>query len=219
MPRPPRYLAPAALPPVPDPATGLPRPPHAPGHASARPAKADRRRVSDPAKAPDSPLGQGPVLAWYATTRRYAVQLGVGAFLAAFLLLWLREGFRVSWMRYWEAWAGLVVIGFLVALTQLRGSERCCAAGVEWLSGPKGWVRIYELAKVTSLLSLGGPSISMQDKAGRRLSMPLATLQEDRVLWDLVYNGILHSVIAGNAETNGAVHLHLHLPYRSTSSR
>jgi hypothetical protein len=211
MPRPPRYLAPAALPPIPDPETGLPKPPRAPGRVSATPAK----RVSDPAEALAAPPGQGPTLAWYATTRRYAIQLGVGAFLLGFVLLWLREGLRLSWMRYWEAWVGLVLIGFLVALTQLKGTERYCAAGVEWLSGPKSWVRIYELAKVTSSLSFGSPLISMEDKAGRRLTLSLATLQEDRTLWDLAYNGILHSVIAGNAETNGRIHLQLRLPYPS----
>jgi hypothetical protein len=58
----------------------------------------------------------------------------------------------------------------------------------------------------------------MEDSEGRRLSLPLTTLQSDRLLWDLVFSGILHSVIAGNAETNGALHVHLHLPYRSPYS-
>jgi hypothetical protein len=47
------------------------------------------------------------------------------------------------------------------------------------------------------------------------LSVSLSLLEEDRMLWDLVYNGILHSVIAGQAETNGRLHLHLRLPYPS----
>ena len=31
-------------------------------------------------------------------------------------------------------------------------------------------------------------------------------------MWDLVYNGLLHSVIAGEAKTNGMVHSALRVP-------
>lgn len=31
-------------------------------------------------------------------------------------------------------------------------------------------------------------------------------------MWDLAYNGILHSVIAGGAETNGRLHAALAVP-------
>jgi hypothetical protein len=34
-------------------------------------------------------------------------------------------------------------------------------------------------------------------------------------MWDLVYNGILHSVIAGGAETNGQLHRYMRVPYPS----
>ncbi|HEX5402336.1 MAG TPA: hypothetical protein VFX16_08550 [Pseudonocardiaceae bacterium] len=217
MPRPPRYVDPGSLPPVPDPETGEPRPPRAPGRASAKPARFDRSRVSDPELAPVPPAGQGPVLAWYRTTRRYAVQVGAGGALAVAVLLWLRAGFHVFWITYWWVWLSIAVIGVLVGYTQLRGHDQC-AAGVEWLSGRRSWVRTYELVKVKSLLAIGTPLISMEDSGGRRLSVPLTALQSDRLLWDLVYNGILHSVIAGNAETNGAVHVHLRLPYRSPYS-
>jgi hypothetical protein len=210
-------MDPTALPQVPDSETGLPRPPRAPGRVSARPARFDRFRVSDPASAPAPPPGQGPVLAWYRTTKRYAIQVGAGGALAVAVLVWLRTGFRVFWLTYWWVWVALAVIGLLVGYTQLRGDDQC-AAGVEWLRGRKSWVRTYELVKVKSLLAIGTPLISMEDSEGRRLSLPLTTLQSDRLLWDLVYNGILHSVIAGNAETNGAVHVHLRLPYRSPYS-
>jgi hypothetical protein len=119
-------------------------------------------------------------------------------------------------MNYWELWLGLAIVGFLIGLTQLKGTR--CAAGVEWVRGRKSWVRTYDLVKVKSGPSAGGPNIIMGDSGGRSLSISLATLQQDRLLWDLVYNGILHSVIAGGAETNGAVHLHLRLPYRSPYS-
>jgi hypothetical protein len=83
---------------------------------------------------------------------------------------------------------------------------------VDWLRGRKQWVRTYELVKVRSYPSFSGGWIRLEDRDGRTLGLDHTTLQQDRRLWDLVYNGILHSVIAGGAETNGAAHLHLHLP-------
>jgi hypothetical protein len=154
------------------------------------------------------------VLAWYRTKWRAAIGTGVAGFaLTGFLLTW-RTGFQLHWMRYWEIWAGLLVIGLLVGLTQRKGSE--CSAGVEWVRGRKGWVRTYELVKVKSSASASGSvSVSMEDADGRVLNTNLGTLQQDALLWDLVYNGILHSVILGDAETNGALHQFVKVPYRS----
>ncbi|HEY0805237.1 MAG TPA: hypothetical protein VGD84_09240 [Pseudonocardiaceae bacterium] len=211
-----RYMDPAALPPMPDPETGLPRPPHAPGRASARPARLDPDRAGDPALAPAPPPGQGPVLAWYRASRRCAVMTGFWGFVLTAFLLTLRDAFQFHWVHYWWAWLSLLAIGFLVGLSQLKGTH--CAAGAEWVQGRKSWVRTYELVKVKSGRSASGVDVAMRDSAGRELSLSLATLQQDRLLWDLVYNGILHSVIAGDAETNGRIHLHLNLPYRSPYS-
>jgi hypothetical protein len=153
------------------------------------------------------------VLAWYRSSLRGAIRTGLWGFGITAFLLTLRDGFHFHWVRYWEIWLGLLVVGFLVGLSQLKGTR--CSAGVEWVQGRKSWVRTYELVKVKSGPSASGVHVNMQDSAGRNLSLPLATLQQDRLLWDLVYNGILHSAIAGDAETNGRIHLHLHLPYRS----
>lgn len=210
-----RYMDPAALPPIPDPETGLPRPPRAPGRG--RPSAASSEAVTGPAvdhaSAPEPPPDQGPVLAWYHSTRRGAIYAAVGGFVAAALLLSLRDGFQFRWVHYWELWAGLVAIGLLVGAAALRGTES--SAGVEWVRGRKAWVRTYELVKVTTSVSPSGVALAMRDSGGRSLSISLATVQSDQLLWDLVYNGILHSVIDGKAETNGRVHLHLHLPYPS----
>lgn len=131
-------------------------------------------------------------------------------------LVTLRDGFQFDWVRYWQIWIGLLVVGALVGFTQFRGTE--CSAGAVWLRGRKGWVRTYELVKVKSYPSFSGGWTRLEDRDGRILGLDHATLQQDRRLWDLVYNGILHSVIAGGAETNGAAHLNLHLPYPSPYS-
>jgi hypothetical protein len=157
------------------------------------------------------------VLAWYHSTRRAAIYATIGAVIAAAFLLSLRDGFQFRWVHYWELWAGLAVIGLLVGLTQRKGTE--CSAGVEWVRGRKAWVRTYELVKVTTSASPTGVSLTMRDADGRRLTISLATAQSDQLLWDLLYNGILHSVINSKAETNGRIHLHLHLPYPSPYSQ
>jgi len=53
----------------------------------------------------------------------------------------------------------------------------------------------------------------MRDSEGRKLRYKFVDLSSDRLLWDLTYNGILHSVIAGGAETNGMLRKTLALPY------
>jgi hypothetical protein len=84
--------------------------------------------------------------------------------------------------------------------------------------GRKSWVRTYELVTLKNSRSPWGQHVRMRDSAGRELRISFSTLQQDGLVWDLVYNGVLHSVVAGNAETDGSVHLHLRLPYRSPYS-
>ena len=210
-----KYMDPAALPPIPDPETGLPRPPRAPapGRVSDKPQKPDHDRVNDPTRAPLPPAGQGPVLAWYRSSLRGALVTGLWGTGLVVLVVSARDRFQFHWVHFWEFWLVFLGIGFAIGLAQLRG--RRCSAGAEWVSGRKSWVRTYQLVKVKNSRSPWGVHVRMWDSGGRDLRISLAALQQDRLLWDLVYNGILHSVIASNAETDGATHLYLRLPYRS----
>lgn len=195
-----RYMDPAALPPIPDPQTGLPRPPHAPGRS--RVAQATQSE-SDSAQRPAPPPGQGPVLAWYHSTRWSAIIAGLCGFAATALLVTLRDDFRFRWVHYWPLWLGLVAAGVLVGLTQWTGTE--CSAGAAWVRGRKAWVRTYELTHATTSVSASGVTLHLRDTADRSLAISLATVQADPLLWDLVYNGILHSVIGRSARTNGRI--------------
>jgi hypothetical protein len=59
---------------MPDRETGLPRPPHAPLFmGSRRRPDQDPSRDTRPSATPQAPDGQGPVLAWYRSSRRGAV--------------------------------------------------------------------------------------------------------------------------------------------------
>ncbi len=211
-------MDPSALPPIPDQETGLPRPPRAPGRGRVTDAspKPDRDRVTDPAQAPSPPPGQGPVLAWYCGSVRGAIVTGLWGTGLITVVVSGRDRFRFHWVHYWEFWVIFIGFGVVSGLAQLRGTR--CSAGAEWLRGRKSWVRTYELVKLKNSPSLWGVSVRMWDSGGRELRVSVDALKRDRLLWDLVYNGILHSVVAGNAETNGAVHQSLRLPYRSPYS-
>jgi hypothetical protein len=74
------YLAVDELPPKPDPQTGEPKPPQAPGFIGTKNPNA-RDRITDPAHTPSPPAGQGPVLAWYKSSQRGAILLCVGIFI------------------------------------------------------------------------------------------------------------------------------------------
>jgi hypothetical protein len=208
-----RYLGQDGLPPRPDPATGLPRPPHAPGRTGRGTSKRSPDRDDALTNAPAPPPDQGSILVWYRSSRSYAVQVGSIGFVVATLLLSARDGFQFHWVKYWWAWIGLFAIAFLIGLTQRKGAE--CSAGVEWVRGRKTWVRTYDLVKAKLSVGIGQFYLSMEDSDGRSLSLPVSALQEDRLMWDLVYNGLLYSVIAGGAETNGQLHRYLRVPYPS----
>lgn len=207
-----RYLSPDQLPPKPDPLTGLPRPPHAPRYAKReQDPKLDRNRETDPAKAPAAPDGQGPVLAWYRQSRRDRT---LNAFWTSVILVVcfsIGIGFSFEWMAYWWMWL-VVLIGVILVDWSLRGCMP--AAGADWLQQRgRVWVRTYELVKVTAHSRPTGLDLKMTDRDGRSCFAMMNDLQRDRLIWDLVYNGILHSVVAGGAETNGALHSALDVPY------
>lgn len=156
------------------------------------------------------------MLAWYRGTRGYAVQVGLLGVLVTGVLVWLRTGLRVAWLGYWQVWVAFAVVGLLIGLSQRRAAV--CSAGVAWVRGRQSWVSTYELVSVKWYPSLSGGWVGLVDRDGRRLTVDLSTLRQDRRLWDLVYNGILHSAVAGGADTNGAAHLNLRLPYPSPYS-
>lgn len=205
------FCSAAELPPKPDATTGLPRPPRAPGfHKEDKPPKEqDRDRVQDPSKAPSPPDGEGPVLEWYRSSRRNAVLTGAAAFVIMVLGLTLIRGGEIAWMQFWFVWA-ILVLASLGVYASSRATE--CAAGAAWLKVGKTWVRLYELTSIQARVRSNAIHIDLKDRAGREVKVSTSALQEDRDIWDLVYNGILHSVIAGHATTNGMVHSALQVP-------
>jgi len=194
------YLRPAELPARPDRHTGEPRPPHAPAYKGRH-----SQSGPDPVRKPSPPQGQGPVQAWYPGTSTLATVI-TGVVWCVILggILVLRNGHLplVVW-----AFIGLVSAG--LAWSSRTGA---CAAGSDWVARNDRWVRTYELIEITYRARFG-PRLRLHDSAGRTATIKIESLQGDREVWDLVYNGILHSVIADGARTDRQLHLILDLPY------
>ena len=209
-----RTLSVAELPPKPDSVTGLPRPPHAPGFFGRDvPFETDEFREHDPAQRPSPPEGQGPVLTWFRKNQKSARIGAIGLGLLLVAMLCIRNGF--GWLenpKYWAVW--LLVLGFAAYIYFTTRHQRP-SAGAEWLARGKKWVRTYELVKVTCYTTLNGAYLRLVDGDGRKMWYPLVDFGlDDRLLWDLTYNGILHSVIAGGAKTNGMARRAIALPDR-----
>src|SRR5579884_1336655 len=196
-----RYMASCELPPRPDPGTGLPRPPHAPAYVGDD-TPADRDPYRARGRPPSPPPGQGPVLAWYRASRRGALTAAAFAFaLIAFVII---LGTGTDAITFWPIWA-ISLIGSLGVYSSVRVGE--CSVGASWLASRKRWVDLYDLVKVTCHSNRGDSEIRFVDSAGRRLELSLSDLHGDRTIWDYTYNGILHSVISGGAQTNGMLHM------------
>lgn len=206
--------APRSLPPRPDPQSGEPRPPHAPVYHGR---EADDARERNERYRPGPPAGEGPVLAWYQagktdTVLIYSIGLII-MFLALGVIVWLKGGGFLGWTQYWPMWLVMVIAPLFAALT-VRGDR--CAAGAEWLRHGKTWVRLYELTQITLRRYAYDMELHLTDRGNRTVEVSTELLQHDRLVWDLTYNGLLHSTVNGAAVTTAAREA-LHLPANPTA--
>jgi hypothetical protein len=177
---------------MPDRETGEPRPPRAP---IARPSK-EQRKPWHPKKVPQPPDGQGPPLEWdYGNAREKRWTFGVAIVLiTAFLTLrgaLSSDSSTFGWVQHWQVWAVLIAGGLLMSL----GKSQDISAGADWFMRHKAFVKTYELVSVKMDKDWGHGEVTLQDRSGNEAKVSLMLLKQP--LWDLVYNGILHSVAAG----------------------
>lgn len=205
------FMTTSELPPKPDPVSGEPRPPRAPGFNKGEkpPKDQDPDRDQSIRRMPTPPDGEGRMLEWYRHSQRNAILGGLLAFAFIAIGITLMQGFSLLWMTAWWMWL-LVALGSLGVYSSFRSVE--CAAGAEWLKVGKMWVRLYELTEIKARHRSHSIHLDFKDSAGRELMVKSDDIQEDRDMWDLVYNGMLHSVIAGGAKTNGTVHSAFKVP-------
>jgi hypothetical protein len=200
------------LPPRPDAVTGLPRPPHGPGYLGFEGLQEPNDHIRGLDARPNPPPGQGPVLAWFRGGMcTSAVVAGLGtAFVAAYPTISVGTDWITDPAEYWFTWL-ILAITFIGCYVRFRSMS--VSAGADWLAKRGRWVRTYELTGITYHSCPGGTGVFLlRDSGGRRHFYRWSELGEDRLLWDLTYNGIAHSVIAGGAKTNKYARNILRLP-------
>lgn len=205
MPQPNRF---PALPPPPDPETGEPFPP--PGRARVkedlRP-ELDRNRETRLSHKPKPPPGLGPVLIWHKQNVRYKVVFYVGfvaLVLAGVSLVSFIEGDGgFDWVPYWQIWVGIALFSLLPTAPLTYWVH---AAGSDWymyeivkfrVVRRKVYVHLYELKEIRCEFAFSGWHLQLTDQRGKGTDVPLIDYQQDRRIWALIYNGILHSAAAG----------------------
>lgn len=211
----------AELPPRPDPRTGEPRPPRAPAFRSSRSERTVQQfpngSFSSAAEEPPQPPdGEGPALGWEGSNPRE--QLKVGAIGLAVLVVGVSalRGFDLSWMT---SPLHFLVILVVSALVGLRARKKPLAVGAEWLRVGRHWVRLYELSEIHTTRWKSELHLLLTDRNGRRVGVHAERLRERPPMYDLVYNGMLHSVVTGGAETQADGVLDLPSPAAAEHAR
>lgn len=152
------------------------------------------------ASKPHPPPGQSPTLEWYRESPRRAVFSGI----VGFVLVSLCTGLLLDpdyWYDIGWAWLWLLPLAARILMTVTIGVGHCCA-GADWFARGKYWVNTYNLISIKVIIPQTNRYLELEDSAGGQLRLPLATAQENQDLWDLVYNGILHSASTGDADIN-----------------
>ncbi|WP_344854098.1 hypothetical protein [Amycolatopsis ultiminotia] len=121
----------------------------------------------------------------------------------------LVRGEGLSAFQYWQLWIVIAVFTFLTSspftyLTYAAGADWLMVERSRWGVKKRTWIDLYNLTKVDA--SYGGTTFHLwlHSKEGG-FSRSTEELQRDRRIWDLTYNGILHSVASGAQVSNQAV--------------
>jgi len=117
--------------------------------------------------------------------------------LGGFLTL---KDWGIDWMTHWTLWLTVMIISGLAALATWSSDDM--EAGADWFSYGKTWVKTYELTEVKLSKAWGADDLEFKDAVGHEVSISILDIQNNPELWDLVYNGILHSMHYGGATAN-----------------
>lgn len=206
----------AQLPPKPDPQTGEPRPPRAPLEPGNAKPGGRREEARHKVKAP--PAGEGPMLEWDYPDRTSRVIAGLVVSVLGLLVYvvkdWINGLSGLSWVDTWWLWLLLTPWPFVFLLL----GNQPISAGADWLAGRKIFVKTYDLVKVkVGVTGSAAHQLQITDKYGNGAEFQITILQQNHKLWDLVYNGLVHSVHINGAETNQRARDYLLLDYPPTA--
>jgi hypothetical protein len=185
------------LPPMPDRHTGEPRPPAAPITKSSD----EQPKPWHARKVPQPPEHEGPPLEWKYTDgndKRWTFGVTV-VLVIGFLIIrgaLSPDSTAFGWIVHWQVWAALAVGGLF--MVWLGTGAMHMSAGADWFMQDKAFVKTYQLTSITMKKSWAKEGdLVLKDRHGRYASSDFGTIRSHEALWDLVYNGILHSVAAG----------------------
>lgn len=189
-----------SLPPRPD-RNGEPRPPHAPRFKYVG-------QQPDNGRKPEAPYqGDGPVLTWYRETPTDKIMMLVISLALVFggasLISWFSGDGPFGWADWWVMWVFYGVLALLIAAPM---SIETHSAGAYWFNKTttrlwlwtvgESTVSLYDLTKVDIDINIGEAPLRLESPTGA-LTIPFEEWQGTRLMWDLVYNGIVHSVANG----------------------
>ena len=84
-------------------------------------------------------------------------------------------------------------------------------AGADWLLMHGVCLNTYRLREIRVTTGVGTYHLVLIDTEGETIDTQVHYLQKNRRLWDLVYNGILHSIVYNSADVNRRAVEHLQL--------
>ncbi|WP_406692867.1 hypothetical protein REH65_14835 [Saccharopolyspora sp. ID03-671] len=179
----------AELPPRPDAATGEPRPPAGPLVLGPPPQESDELE-----SAGKPPPEHGPALETLGH-QRFHMLGGTGTLvvLVGIAFTWIHGD--LTWMQDPVPWG---LIGLLIVFAVVRDwNSTQLTAGADWLRVNRRWVDTYELVEIRLTGAIRGWTLHLADREGRKARAYIATIETNRKLWALVYNGMSHSVHNG----------------------
>ncbi|TWE14338.1 hypothetical protein FHX69_6483 [Prauserella muralis] len=139
------------------------------------------------------------MLEWFypdRTSRFIAGLCGTAAVLAVYIV----KDWGFSWVG--NIWLWLIAAPWPFVFLLIGRTGRT-SAGADWVGiGKDTFIKTYELTTVKVFVDGAAHVIDMADRHGASARVKVFDLQQNHKLWDLVYNGILHSVHVGGAETN-----------------
>lgn len=212
------------LPARPDRDTGRPFPPEAPYYIGPELPKDEPRGPMNgtPPRQATPPEGMGRALVWRQDggkegVRRYLWSLAV--VIVGMTAVILLQYHSFDWVLSWQIWLIVVVGSYLMSDPLARQTISAGADWVQWKKRPKWYqwrrdrgtfLKIYRLTKIEGYGA--GPVLYLRivDEDGRGIDRTRTELHPDRRIWDLMYNGIQHSV-ANGCEINSLAIQMLHM--------
>ena len=164
------------LPPRPNPATGRPLPPPAPG--------TDGPRVFElPVRPQAPPPGRGPLFVGRSGFSLRAVVLVVVVLVAGVGAVSLAVGLAPDSAA---AWSVLAIIAVAAGALVYAFTGTYLAAGADWLADERAWVDLYDLAAIEGSTRWGRPTLRFTHGDGRRVTAGVRELRAVPAMWDSV---------------------------------